>query len=108
MTNNKRKDNKNRILKDGEYQRPNGTYEYRWRDKRQKRHVIYAKTLIVLREKQKQILKDFLNGLNVNNKITVDDLYIKWKSLKRGLKIILSRIINTCMNTLFQTNSEQY
>ena len=86
MTNNKRKDNKNRILKDGEYQRPNGTYEYRWRDKRQKRHVIYAKTLIVLREKQKQILKDFLNGLNVNNKITVDDLYIKWKSLKRGLK----------------------
>lgn len=86
MTNNKRKDNKNRILKDGEYQRPNGTYEYRWRDKRQKRHVIYAKNLIVLREKQKQILKDFLNGLNVNNKITVDDLYIKWKSLKRGLK----------------------
>ena len=86
MTNNKRKDNKNRILKDGEYQRPNGTYEYRWRDKRQKRHVIYAKTLIVLREKQKQILKDFLNGLNVNNKITVDDLYIKWKSLKRVLK----------------------
>lgn len=86
MTNNKRKDNKNRILKDGEYQRPNGTYEYRWRDKRQKRHVIYAKNLIVLREKQKQILKDFLNGLNVNNKITVDDLYIKWKSLKRGIK----------------------
>ena len=86
MTNNKRKDNKNRILKDGEYQRPNGTYEYRWRDKRQKRHVVYAKNLIVLREKQKQILKDFLNGLNVNNKITVDDLYIKWKSLKRGLK----------------------
>ena len=86
MANQKRKDNKNRILKDGEYQRPNGTYEYRWRDKRQKRHVIYAKSLTKLREKQKQILKDSLNGLSVNNKITVDDLYKKWKSLKRGLK----------------------
>lgn len=29
MINKKRKDNKNRILKDGEYQRPNGSYEYR-------------------------------------------------------------------------------
>lgn len=86
MANKKRKDNKNRILKDGEYQRPNGTYEYRWRDKRQKRHVIYAKTLVGLREKQKKILKDSLNGLSVNNKITVDNLYKKWKALKRGLK----------------------
>ena len=62
MANKKRKDNKNRILKDGEYQRPNGTYEYRWRDKRQKRHVIYAKTLVGFREKQKQILKDSLKS----------------------------------------------
>lgn len=86
MANKKRKDNKNRILKDGEYQRPNGTYEYRWRDKRQKRHVIYAKSLAELREKENQILKDSLNGLVVSNKITVDDLYKKWKTLKRGLK----------------------
>lgn len=77
MANKKRKDNKNRILKDGEYQRPNGTYEYRWRDKRQKRHVIYAKSLAELREKENQILKDSLNGLVVSNKITVDDLYKK-------------------------------
>jgi len=40
-----RKDNKNRVLKDGEYQITNGTFEYKWRDKIGKRHSIYAKTL---------------------------------------------------------------
>ena len=27
----RRKDSKKRVLKEGEYQRSNGTYEYRWR-----------------------------------------------------------------------------
>ncbi|MGT2885294.1 site-specific integrase [Streptococcus macedonicus] len=86
MINKKRKDNKNRILKDGEYQRPNGSYEYRWRDKRRKMNSIYAKSLVELREKEKQIIKDSLNGLNITKKVSVDDLYQKWKLLKRGLK----------------------
>lgn len=30
----RRKDNKNRVLKEGEYQRTSGTYEFKWRDKR--------------------------------------------------------------------------
>lgn len=38
-----RKDDKGRVLKEGEHQRVNGTYEYKWRDKRGKRHSIYAK-----------------------------------------------------------------
>lgn len=86
MINKKRKDNKNRILKDGEYQRPNGSYEYRWRDKRRKMNSIYAKSLVELREKENQIIKDSLNGLNVTKKVSVDGLYQKWKLLKRGLK----------------------
>ena len=32
----RRKDNKRRVLKEGEYQRANGTFEYKWRDKRGK------------------------------------------------------------------------
>lgn len=40
-----RKDNKNRVLKEGEYQRANESFEYKWRDKREKRHPIYSKTL---------------------------------------------------------------
>ena len=30
----RRKDNKNRVLKESEYQRSSGTYEFKWRDKR--------------------------------------------------------------------------
>ena len=38
----RRKDNKNRVLKEGEYQRPNGTFEYKCRDRRGKRQSVYA------------------------------------------------------------------
>ena len=48
----RRKDNKNRVLKEGEYQRTCGTYEYKWRDKRGNRHSISAVTLEELREKE--------------------------------------------------------
>ena len=41
----RRKDNKGRVLKEGEHQRANGTYEYKWRDRKSLRHSIYAKTL---------------------------------------------------------------
>lgn len=86
MANKKRKDNKNRVLKDGEYQRPNGTYEYRWRDKCRRNHTIYAKSLAELREKKNLILKDTLSGIKISKNITVRDLYKKWKVLKQGLK----------------------
>ncbi|MGF1399905.1 tyrosine-type recombinase/integrase [Streptococcus infantarius] len=82
----RRKDNKNRVLKDGEYQRSNGSYEYKWRDKKGKRHSIYAKSLDLLRQKEATLLKDAINGINYNKKITVNDLFKKWKTLKKGLK----------------------
>ena len=41
----RRKDNKRRVLKEGEYQRSSGTYEFKWRDKRGNRHSISAVTL---------------------------------------------------------------
>ena len=51
----RRKDNKNRVLKEGEYQRANGTFEYKWTDKKGKRHSTYAKTLEELREKENDV-----------------------------------------------------
>ena len=54
----KRKDSKGRILKDGESQRKNGTYDYRYTDCHQKRRCIYAKTLTELRKKEAEIAKD--------------------------------------------------
>lgn len=83
----KRKDNKNRVLKEGEHQRANGTYEYKWRDRRGKRHSIYAKTLPELREKELDVLRDVLDGIREGKKdLTINDLYHRWVQLKRGLK----------------------
>lgn len=83
----RRKDNKNRVLKEGEYQRANGTFEYKWRDKRGKRHSIYAKTLDELRDKEIDVLRDVLDGINTEKKdLTINDLYNLWVQIKRGLK----------------------
>ena len=50
----RRKDSKKRVLKEGEYQRSNGTYEYRWRSENGKRNNVYAKSLEELREESVQ------------------------------------------------------
>lgn len=83
----RRKDNKNRVLKEGEYQRANGSYEYKWRDKIGKRHSIYSKSLEELREKEIDVLRDVLDGIRADkNDLIVNDLYDLWVQLKRGLK----------------------
>ena len=82
----RRKDNKRRVLKEGEYQRANGTFEYKWRDKRGKRHSVYAKTLDELREKENDVLRDALDGIRADkNDLTINDLYHRWVQLKKGL-----------------------
>jgi hypothetical protein len=83
----KRKDNKRRVLKEGEHQRANGTYEYKWRDKRSKRHSIYAKTLEELREKKIDVLRDALDGIRADkNDITINDLYYPLGTAQKGIK----------------------
>ena len=83
----RRKDSKGTVLKENENQRENGTYEFKWRDKRGKRHSIYAKTLDELREKEDELRKDQDNGVRVDRKnITINDYYDRWKSIKKGLK----------------------
>ena len=83
----RRKDNKRRVLKEGEYQRSSGTYEFKWRDKRGNRHSISAVTLEELRGKELDVLRDVLDGVKVDkNNLTVNDMYNSWIQLKRGLK----------------------
>lgn len=83
----RRKDNKNRVLKEGEYQRSNGTFEYKWRDEIGKRHSIYAKTLEELRNKENDVLRDVLDGIkSYKNDLTINDLFNLWLQLKKGLK----------------------
>lgn len=72
----RRKDSKKRVLKEGEYQRSNGTYEYKWNDVKGDRHSAYAKTLEELREKELDVLRDVLNSIEVEaNSMTLHDLF---------------------------------
>ncbi len=83
----KRKDSENRILRTREYQRPNGTYEYRFKDRCGNEKSVYAKSLSLLRDKEELIDRDVLDGMNTNRySMTVNDLYDRWESLKCGLK----------------------
>lgn len=83
----RRKDSKNRVLKDGEYERENGTFEYRWRDARGKQHSRYAKELNELREIEAEVQRDILNGKKkVNKNMTLNDVFYRWEQVKRGLK----------------------
>ena len=53
----KRKDSKGRVLKDGESQRANGTYDYRYTDIHKKRRCIYAKSLTELRKRGRTVAR---------------------------------------------------
>lgn len=83
----RRKSSTGKVLKEGEYERANNTFEYKWRDKKGKRHSVYAKTLDELREKEIDVLRDALDGIRADkNDITINDLYYRWIQLKKGLK----------------------
>ena len=83
----KRKDKDRIVLKKGESQRPNGTYDYRWTGRDGKRHVVYAKTLEELRAKEAEIEEDKHDGIKAEARyVTINDLFELWCQLKRGLK----------------------
>ncbi len=83
----RRKDSKNRVLKKGEYERKNGTYEYKFKDSNRKSKSIYAKNLPELRDKIKKLSILEASGINISGQtITVKCLYEKWLGQKIGLK----------------------
>ena len=83
----KRKDSKGRVLKDGESQRANGTYDYRYTDIHKKRRCIYAKSLTELRKKEDELRRDLADGIDyAAGEMTVAELVDRYMNLKRGLK----------------------
>ena len=83
----RRLDNKRKVLRKGESQRADGTYDYRWTSRNGKRHSVYAKTLDELRMKEEQIMRDTSDGIKVEaQNVTLNDVYELWCDLKRGLK----------------------
>ena len=83
----RRKDRRRMVLKKGESQRKDGTYDYRWTTRDGKWHTLYARTLEELREKEDEIQNDQFEGIRVEGKTaSVNDLFDMWCNLKRGLK----------------------
>ena len=84
----RRKDNKGRVLKDGEvYRKSDRLYMYRWTAKNGKRHTIYDATLEGLREKEEKIQHDLADGLRIPEcSLTLNDLFELWRKNKVGLK----------------------
>ena len=83
MAEQRRKDNKGRVLRRGEYQRANGSYAYEYKSTTGKRETIYAPTLVELRKKEDQVTKDVLDGIDASsNRLIVNDLYERWKPIR--------------------------
>lgn len=87
MANISRKDSKGRKLKDGETERKDGRYMYRYTDKKDgRRHCIYANSLPELRDKEKEISFDIANGLQTGSdakKLTINALFERYLSTRQ-------------------------
>jgi len=83
-----RKDSRGYVLYKGETQRKDGRYAYSYTDNAGKRHTTYARTLVALRQKKRQILRDLEDGLNPEeaDKITLNQLFDKYIGQKYDLK----------------------
>ncbi len=83
-----RKDSRGYVLRTGESQRADGRYSFSYVDKRGKRHSKYAKTLVALRDIEKEVRKDMDDGLDAAHadQITVNDMYDKYMAQKYTLK----------------------
>ena len=106
----KRKDKDRIVLKTGESQRPNGTYDYRWTGRDGKRHVVYAKTLEELREKEAQVANDTFEGIKAEARnVTINEMFdLVWSRkltreelvdhIKRTYEISSDRIIDMILD----------
>lgn len=84
----KRKDKRGRILKTGESQRHDLTYQFRYKQHpKDKWHYVYAPTLEELRKKETAIQQDLNAGINyAAGKITVVELLERYIRLKQGVR----------------------
>lgn len=97
----KRRDNKGRILRNGEVQRPDGKYMFRYTDSLGVRRTVYSWRLVstdklkegqrdsqALRDKEKLILKDLEDKIRTKDaeNTTVDDLFGQFMDIRKDLK----------------------
>lgn len=86
---NARKDTRGRALKKGESQRKSdGRYVYTYTDPLGRRKFIYSMDLMELREKEKKLMRDQLDGLDLYaaGKATLNDTFDRYMSTKYDLR----------------------
>lgn len=84
-----RKDGKGRVLRKGEhYRKADGRYSYIYTDPLGKQRMIYAKSLVILRQKEESLIRDQMDGLNVYvaGKADVNFLFDRYISTKSELR----------------------
>lgn len=82
-----RKDSRGYVLYKGEHQRADGRYVYSYTEPFTKKRVaVYGKTLVELRNKEKDIQRDSLAGIRTHCDMTMNDLYDRYISMKDDLK----------------------
>lgn len=80
MPRTKRKDKSRAVLRTGESQRADGTYQFRWTDSNHKRFCVYAKTLDELRykeEQKKELEADLEQAIQKGRRCGISDEDIK-------------------------------
>lgn len=97
----KRRDNKGRLLRTGESQRPDGQYEYKYQDSKGVRRSLYSWKLIAkdkvpagkrdciaLRDMEAQVIRDTQDGINsfAASRISLNDFWDDYISTKFELK----------------------
>ena len=109
----KRRDNKNRVLRNGESQRSDGRYRFKYFDVKGKPRDIYSWRLehndptpsgkrrdLSLREKEKLIETDKFNGVVTGGGYTVLSLCEKYTSIKTGVRNSTRAGYGTVLNIL--------
>lgn len=112
MSDIKRRDNKGRVLQNGESQDASGRYLYRYTDSMGRRKTIYSWRLtqsdtipagkkydVPLREKEKQIQRELLRGINAEE-MTVCELVDRYLATKTGVKHTTKAGYKTVKNIL--------
>ena len=110
----KRRDSKNRVLRNGESQKPDGRYVYKYYDILHKPHYLYSWKLeptdklpsgkkddLSLREKIRQLQKDMIDGIDVQgSEMTVLELVKRYIATKTGVKPSTEAGYKTIVNIL--------
>ena len=97
----KRKDHKGRLLRTGESQRKDLTYQYRYTDVTGKRRTFYAKDLKELRKLEENIQREIDAGVSYcEGNINIIELVERYVALKQGVRHATKVVYNFVLNLI--------